>query len=281
MTDALIPAVRVIDIDGRSYYEHAYINTIAQRHRGEGDIFAAVRRGRIADPRGDGNTHLWATDVVDMTTAVSAADKHPVSAAQTSFHYQVHLPKPVAVKFDRDRDAGHRFVMSLLPDGIGGETRGLTDTLWRVDEGGNALDIVTAAVITGFTGTPVNPVKTGQQVRLRLALEAVRAKSSPLEPAVVSALRAEGIRWRNPRGRVDDEELSAWVESQLLKHGWTISTLKDGDTRRRVVSRRNAHMHLVEVTVGATVSDADAANSSLRLGIGRGRSFGAGLVTAI
>lgn len=191
--------------------------------------------------------------------------------------YKVQLPRQVAVKFDRDRDAGHRFVVSLLPDQLGATARAQTATLWRIGAGSENIDILTTADLPGAQGGPVGTVTAGQNVHLRMTLEAVRAKSSPVHPAVAEALHAEGISWRNPRGRIDDGELPAWIESQLLKHGW--KTVEIRELHRRSVSRRRAQMHLVECVVAVDVVDPVLASQSLRAGIGRGRSFGAGMVT--
>jgi hypothetical protein len=191
-------------------------------------------------------------------------------------HYTISLPTVVAAKFDRDRDAAHRFLMSLLPDDFGKTARSQTSTTWRI--GPDVLEVVTTAEIPGVKGKQVVSVVGGQSVRLRMTLEAVRAKGSPLDPAVVEALHAEGIRWRNPRGRIADEELPSWITGQLQKHGWLSADIER--LTRRSVSRRRASMHLAECVVTATVADPALANQSLRQGIGRGRSFGAGMVTA-
>ena len=65
-------SMTTVEIDGHRYYDHSYVNSIACRpgHRGRGDIFAAVRSGRIPAPHGDGNTHLWNADVVDAAEAL-------------------------------------------------------------------------------------------------------------------------------------------------------------------------------------------------------------------
>jgi hypothetical protein len=126
-------------------------------------------------------------------------------------------------------------------------------------------------------GGPVGDVAAGEKGRLRLTLEAVRAKSSPVDPAVAAALHAQGISWRDPRGRIDDGELPAWIELQLLKHGWEAVEIRE--LHRRSVSRRRAKMHLAECVVDAVAVDPTLASESLRSGIGRGRSFGAGMVT--
>jgi hypothetical protein len=209
-----------------------------------------------------------------MTSTIPRAT-HRTSGAAESRCYILPIPPVAAAKFDRDRDAGHRFVMSLLPDGLGEETRSKTETVWRI--GPTALEIITTADIPGFSGTPVGSVASGQRARLQLTLEAVRTKSSPVAPELVEALHAEGIRWRNRKGRIDDGELSAWIEAQLLKHGWKTVELRE--IHRRPVSRRRARMHLVECVVDVDVVEPIMASESLRKGIGRGRSFGAGMVT--
>jgi hypothetical protein len=208
--------------------------------------------------------------------AVGRVDVRPLQP-RDSVIYTVRLPRQVAVKFDRDRDAGHRFVVSLLPDQLGATARAQTATLWRIGAGSESIDILTTADLPSAQGGPVGTVNCGQSARLELTLEAVRAKSSPVAPAVVAALRAEGISWRDPRGRIDDGELPAWVESQLLKHGWKAVEIRE--LHRRSVSRRRAQMHLVECVVDVEVVDSALASESLRTGIGRGRSFGAGMVT--
>jgi len=208
-------------------------------------------------------------------TSTLPSATHRTSGAVESRFYILPIPPVAAAKFDHDRDAGHRFVMSLLPDGLGEETRSKTDTVWRI--GPTALEIITTVDIPGVDGTPVGSVTAGQKARLQLTLEAVRTKSSPVAPALVEALHAEGIHWRNRKGRIDDGELPAWIEAQLLKNGW--KTLELRELHRRPVSRRRAHMHLVECVVDVAVVEPVMASESLRKGIGRGRSFGAGMVT--
>lgn len=191
--------------------------------------------------------------------------------------HTIRLPRQAAAKFDRDRDAGHRFVVSVLPDHLGGSVRSQTATLWRIGAGSEHIDILTTADLPGLQGGPVGAAEAGEKCRLQLTLEAVRAKSSPVDPAVAAALHAEGISWRDPRGRIDDAELPAWIERQLLKHGWKVIEIRQLD--RRTVSRRRAKMHLAECLVDAVAVDQTLASESLRSGIGRGRSFGAGMVT--
>ena len=62
-----------VEIDGRRYYDHAYVNSIAYRpgHRRRGDLFAVIRGDRIVDPRWvEGSRHLWAADAVDAAEAL-------------------------------------------------------------------------------------------------------------------------------------------------------------------------------------------------------------------
>lgn len=200
----------------------------------------------------------------------------PAHARESRLH-TVRLPRQAAAKFDRDRDAGHRFVVSLLPNQHGGTVRAQTATLWRIGAGSDNLDILTTAELPGVQGGLVAAVDAGENVRLQLTVEAVRAKSSPVDPAVAAALHAEGISWRDPRGRIDDAELPAWIELQLLKHGWQAVEIRQ--LHRRSVSRRRAKMHLAECVVDVVALDPALASESLRSGIGRGRSFGAGMLT--
>jgi hypothetical protein len=57
-------------VGGRAFYTHAQVDAVASGHRGRGDLFAAVRSGRIPAPGGDGNTHLWDAAVVDAAAAL-------------------------------------------------------------------------------------------------------------------------------------------------------------------------------------------------------------------
>ena len=63
-----------VEIDGRGYYTHSYVDGIAHpRRRWDrfGDLFAVIRGDRIVDPRcGDGSRHLWAADAVDAAEAL-------------------------------------------------------------------------------------------------------------------------------------------------------------------------------------------------------------------
>ena len=232
---------------------------------------------RAVPPRRVRPKSAASNSICAMTTAAPAEIGHVSVVDPPAIHYQIPLPLPVAVKFDRDRDAGHRFVVSLLPDNLSREVR--KDTFTTRRPGPGHIEVVTAAEIAGIEGTPVVSVEVGQSVRLNMTLEAVRAKGSPLEPAVVETLRAQGIRWPNPRSRIDDEELPAWIADRLHNNGWVSADIEQ--LTRRSVSRRHANMHLAECVVAATVADPVLANRSLRLGIGRGRSFGAGMVTPI
>ena len=61
-----------VEIDGRGYYTHSYVNGIAHpRPRGDrfGDLFAVIRGDRIPHPR-RGSQHLWAADAVDAAEAL-------------------------------------------------------------------------------------------------------------------------------------------------------------------------------------------------------------------
>ena len=169
-----------------------------------------------------------------------------------------------------DADETHRTVMRLFPDGLasstGSDKRATAGILFRVEHGNNPALLIRSdvkparlpaqAVCREIPSSLAPPA--GTRVRFRCTLNAVHQSSS----------RGGG------RSPVDD--VPAWFANRAA------SALADVDvvgSATRVVQQADAVVRLTTLDGFATVVGPTALDDLMRVGIGRAKAYGAGLLT--
>jgi len=196
-------------------------------------------------------------------------------------------PRSTDVRRDlRDAVSLHQRVMSLVPDGLGADARQTAGVLYRVDETRTGSVVLIQARIEPDGGrlplgygdldmrdlTPlVQALRPGTQVHYRLAANASKRVA-----------KAEGRLKAGQVVALSGVEAGQWWQRQATARGLALVTcfarpLPQARGERRDGRRVN---HSVTCFVGiATVVDADLVRTALAVGIGRGKSYGCGLLS--
>lgn len=170
-----------------------------------------------------------------------------------------------------NRDAGHRRVVSLLPDNLPGPP---TVVWWPGPDG---IVIHSPHPASGHPAEPLRLPGYGETLNISASVEAVASKTAHIDPRVYALLRNSGRKpSRSPRIRVGDGELHSWATALLERNGLRVEHM-DAPSRSTAV-RRSALLHLADINATVTVTDADAAARAVAFGIGHGKTFGAGLI---
>lgn len=189
----------------------------------------------------------------------------------------------------------HKHVAEYLPDLHGASTaiRADTDTQSRVDlptdplgeRGHVVLRLRGDAVVTGGTSVATPDWTEVTRVVARVAAEKRTTR--------------DGVTRSRP---VRDDEAQAWATELLLRHGWEVLDIAVSAARpfagaRPVSGRRGrtpgppnpvrrdeplpAHFRVRDLTASVQPVDPDLARASLARGIGRGRSYGLGMLVPL
>ncbi len=155
--------------------------------------------------------------------------------------------------------------------------------MWRVEPGSSELIISTRAEITDprvHTVTDLPRLTDGDRVNIAVDLEAVHRRAVHIDPEVYAEIRAAGIPTRVPRSAVPREEAAMWAERSLATRGFRVEVLDrlELPSRSWRPQRRGGALNVARLRASVTVVDAAAAADALARGVGRGLSFGCGLI---
>jgi CRISPR system Cascade subunit CasE len=180
----------------------------------------------------------------------------------------------------RDIAAVHRRVMSLMPDGIGPQPRHQAGTLFRIDQTDSGPVMLVQAALRPDPGrlpegygtintrdlTPlVAALRPGMLVHYRIAANASKRVWKGDQAGKVVALSG-----------ADAED---WWQRKAKAHGLSLLTLH-ADAQPTARGRSSEVRHAVTRFDGrAVVRDVDLVRSAVLSGIGRGKSFGCGLLS--
>ena len=211
-----------------------------------------------------------------MTTATAAAYLARIRLNPHSRDVQRDL---------RDHTQLHKTLMRLIPDDIGPNPRQQTGLLFRIDTTEYATTLLVQAthpldparLPNGYGHTEIKDLgpmfralRAGLGVRYRIAVNPSKAQRLPLE--------------QNRRGKVTPlygPDADQWWERRARDAGLSLQTLNAsplapvtrGDAPDRIRHR------LVRYEGSATVTDPEPLTAAVLTGIGRGKPYGAGLLS--
>lgn len=194
-------------------------------------------------------------------------------------------PRHAAVRRDlSDAIRLHQRAMSLMPDGLGDQARQQTGLLYRLDESRTGTHLLIQSsrepafgkLPAGYGTVAVRDIDPlldaldkGVAVHYRLAANASKRLGRNAEhPGKIVALRGEAAE--------------QWWALRAEQYGLamrTITTLSQADATGRRDGHKPVKHAITRFDGQAVVADPDALRRAIRDGIGRGKSYGCGLLS--
>ncbi|MFD7923502.1 type I-E CRISPR-associated protein Cas6/Cse3/CasE [Streptomyces sp. NPDC059740] len=201
---------------------------------------------------------------------------------------RIHLnPHSRDVQRDlRDATEMHRTLMRMVPDGLGASPRSQAGLLYRLDETDTTSTLLVQASRLDPAGLPAGygqtdlksltpmftALRKGLAVRYRIVLNPTKRERLPLE--------AKGKRGRIvPLSGADADQwwLRRAADSGLQVHVLTPTNMPPVRSRRQTPD--GMRHSLIRYDGTATITDPDALHEAVLAGIGRGKPYGAGLLS--
>lgn len=210
------------------------------------------------------------------------------AATETGKHLYLtafELPESVALRMDRDRQFGHRAVMSLFPDGLGSAPRAEAGALWHMDFRGKRLTVQHQIPMLDepAVGVPTKlepPVtwEVGERVAFALDVECTYTPSPDIPMELRPLLKATGS-YRSRREIVPEDHRPDWLVAMLGRRGFSVELggVQIDPLGRVSLGRRGGLVPYVSCRVEAMVADPAAARAAVVAGIGRAKNFGLGM----
>ncbi|SCG38569.1 type I-E CRISPR-associated protein Cas6/Cse3/CasE [Micromonospora coxensis] len=190
------------------------------------------------------------------------------------------LRHPAARRDLRDITAVHRRVMSLVPDDLGEQPRQQAGVLFRLDH------TTAGPVLLVQTALPPDPARLPDgygTIDTRDVSPLLKALTTGMAVHYRIAANASKRAWKGDNaGKVvalSGEQAEQWWQRKADAHGLGLRQLRaqpQPAARGRAVPVR----HAITLFEGqAVIADADQVRAAVLAGIGRGRSFGCGLLS--
>jgi CRISPR system Cascade subunit CasE len=230
-------------------------------------------------------------DTVAAPVSVSAAHSRkegtPVAVASLT---RIQLnPRHPAVRKDLADTVGlHKTVMRLAPQHLGEHAREQAGVLFRLDEDhsgavllvqtGDRPDLDQLPAGYGHSDTrDLSPMfkalSAGMHVRYRIAANAAKRLRPPAEQEAVGRSHGKVVP-------LHGEEAAAWWRRRSVEAGLDVHTVLATDLRpARTRTGTGPRHELTRFDGTATVTDPHALTAAVLAGIGKGKPYGAGLLS--
>jgi CRISPR system Cascade subunit CasE len=187
-----------------------------------------------------------------------------------------------------DATSMHRRMMSLVPDGLGPDARHAAAVLFRVDDSAaGPIVLVQSAYEPDLLRLPPGYLRTDRIGGAVRKLEPLLTRLRPGLPVHYRVAANPSKRLNNNDDRtvrkpvvaLAGREAEAWWERKAANHGLRLLSLHaDARPSARTSSSRMRHA-ITRFDGQAVVDDADQVRAAVRSGIGRGKSYGCGLLS--
>lgn len=204
---------------------------------------------------------------------------------------QLNLDHPAARRDLADAGAVHRRVMSLVRDDLGEHARSAAGVLYRIEHtragtrilAQTSIEPTLANLPDGYAHVSeprslhnlLAALQDGTSVMYRIT--ANTSKRLPREYSGTDGKPGQVIALRSP------EAIQAWWEQRAARNGLQVNagaiTTHDDIRARRAPGTAHAQHAATQFDGQATITDSDALKRAIRTGIGRGKSFGCGLLS--
>lgn len=207
---------------------------------------------------------------------------------RSPMRYTTIPPAPLASRLT-DRQFGHQLVMATLPDGLGPDARSASNALWRWDPHRGRLEVQASCPIEAHRlgqivdsqELPIVEARSRWYIDVEMDLQ--KTPPSQVPPELRARLREAGGRaYRSRQVLVPRGERTDWCRARFARCGFDLdpSTLRIGDLTWALLGNKRGRIPYVRVTASGTVTDSEVWATRLRTGLGKGRSYGLGLVIA-
>lgn len=197
--------------------------------------------------------------------------------------------KPFALLDERldDRQVGHKSVMAALPPDLGPQPRSTQNVLWWRHPDDERLYVQADCDVRGdILGEVVGEeslrtARVGSRWRIDVDFDCQKTPPSQIPPELHEILK-NGRCYRSRKVVVPVESRREWAIARLARSGFSVDegSLAIGPLAYADLGRRGGGIPFVRVQATGEVSDATAWSGALQRGIGKGKSFGLGLVLA-
>lgn len=224
--------------------------------------------------------------------------------------YTFKLPPKEAQRLERSRQKAHVEIMRGFPRNLGAEPRAAGNILWRLDEESGLLLVQSTGYVPEYPSwtklgeTQVAMPDEGAVVQMTLSRSCQKTPPAPVPPYLRAALKesraqAQAVRdsqmrpvggsapskpvrgsYRSDRITVPERERPEWVRRRMEAIGLLVDPddLNISSLRCARRGRKAGEIPYVDVEFSAKVTDSKAFTNALVRGVGRGKSYGLGLL---
>lgn len=215
--------------------------------------------------------------------------------------YSYRTSPPIRDLLVHDRNHGHVHVMSAFPRVPGDTPRSSMGILWYIDEHRRILTVQSETPPTqpGLLGDiqSVDDVvlpATGDELEIRVLIACQKTPLSQVPPSLRTQLKArldgeahgaprapgQGRAYRSRSVIVPEAERAAWVSHVFARNGLWVEekTLEVSSLHHADLGRPGRGIPAVEVITRAIVEQVPEFTHALQSGVGKGRTYGLGLL---
>lgn len=215
--------------------------------------------------------------------------------------YSYRTSPPMRDLLVQDRDRGHVHVMSAFPRVSGDAPRSSMGVLWHIEPGRRILTVQARVqpTHTGLLGDLLSvdelslPV-SGEEREIKVLLACQKTPPSKVPQSLRSDLKAradglgpgatrppgEGRTYRSRPVVVPEDERVPWLLRTFARHGLLLQekTVEISALHHANLGKRGRGIPAVDVTARGIVEQAAESTRALQVGIGKGRTYGLGLL---